>query len=66
MSGRRIALPLVLAWEAWWAYEFVSAPVPDEEMRSVFAIYMGVLLPLLIGVPLALILLAHRSSRSRE
>ena len=60
MSGRRIALLLFLAWEAWWAWDFVAAPRPDYEMRTVFALYMGVFLPLLIAVPTALILYLRR------
>ena len=66
MSGKRIALLAFLAWEAWWAYEFISAPRPDEEMRTVFALYMGVFLPLLIAVPTALILYIRRVARSKN
>jgi len=54
-----------LLWEAWWAYEFLSAPSPDEEMRTVFALMMGVFLPLLVLVPYFLIQVARRNARSR-
>lgn len=47
LTPKRIALSLLLIWVAWWAYEFFSAPVPDYEMRKVFALLMS------IGVPCA-------------
>ena len=48
-----------LIWEAWWAYEFIAAPRPDEEMRTVFALMMGVFLPLIVLGPYFLLRLVR-------
>ena len=55
-----------LLWEAWWAYEFLSAPNPDEHMQSVFALMMGVFLPLLILLPCFILVVARRNARSSK
>jgi len=47
LTSKRVALSLLLIWVAWWAYEYLSAPLPDYEMRKVFALLMS------IGVPCA-------------
>ena len=39
-----------LLWEGWWAYEFLAARPPDEEMRTLAAILFGLVLPLTIGL----------------
>ena len=66
MPKRRwIALPAFLLWEAYWAYVFVNAPVPDVRMDTVFALLMAVFLPLLIAIPLAAILYAQRRRQER-
>jgi hypothetical protein len=43
--GRRLLLLVFLGWEGWWLYQYVSRPIPDEEMQSVAAIACGVILP---------------------
>ena len=53
MTISRLALLAFLLWEAWWVYEFVTAPRPDPEMQSVFALVMGIFLPALIALPVA-------------
>ena len=53
-----------LLWEAWWAYDFISAPRPDEEMRTIFALLMGVFLPLIVLGPYFLLLLIRRRIHS--
>lgn len=35
------AVAALTFWEAWWAYEYVSAPDPDVTMQSVGAILFG-------------------------
>lgn len=47
---KRLALVLFLAWEAYWAYEFAMAPRPDEEMRTVAALFCGLIVPLFVGL----------------
>ena len=49
-SRKGLALAAFLLWEAYWAYEFFTAPVPDERMDTVFALLMAVWLPLLGAV----------------
>lgn len=36
-----LAAAAFLLWEAWWIYEFTTAPRPDEKMQSVAAILFG-------------------------
>ena len=59
----RIALTALALWEAWWTYEFFSAPQPDYEMRTVFALLMGVFLPVALASLALLIRFATRSGR---
>ena len=44
-----IALVAFVMWESYWAYTFVNAPIPDENMDTVAALLMAVFLPGLIG-----------------
>jgi hypothetical protein len=47
---KRVAVAAAfVSWEAYWAYVFVSTPRPDEEMHTLVAIFMGVVLPLIIA-----------------
>lgn len=52
LSKRRIAIAfafiLAMTWEAYWLWEYVAAPRPDYEMRSVAALFFGGVLPALI------------------
>lgn len=50
ITAKRLALAAFLLWEAWWAYVFFSAPVPDYKMDTVFALFMGVALPLVVAI----------------
>jgi hypothetical protein len=36
-----VAVTALVLWEAWWGYQYVSAPVPDEAMQSVAAVPFG-------------------------
>ncbi len=49
-----IALLAFLLWEAWWAHEFITAPRPDEEMRTVAALVFGVAIPIFLGIVIGL------------
>ncbi len=40
-----------LLWKGYWTYVFFSAPVLDEQMRGVVALFMAVFLPLLLLTP---------------
>ena len=60
LSFKWIAVLAFLLWEAWWAYVFISAPVPDEKMDSIFALLMGVFLPVVIGAPVVVALCIRR------
>ncbi len=55
-------LAVFAMWEAYWAYEYFSAPIPDELMGSVAAIIFGVFLPLAIIIPVAIFLAMRRWS----
>jgi hypothetical protein len=50
MKWKLLSLAAFVAWEAWWAYVYFSAPTPDPHMDTVGAILMG------IGVPLWLLI----------
>jgi hypothetical protein len=43
-----IGLIIAAAWEAYWLYEYIAAPRPDCEMRSVAAVVLGGLPPLVL------------------
>jgi hypothetical protein len=45
-----LAFIAFLAWEAWWTYEFITAPRPDGGMSAVFAVSMAVLVPALLAL----------------
>jgi len=48
---RRMKLAVgAILYEAYWAYEFFSAPVPDEAMQSVGAIFFAVVVPAFAGL----------------
>jgi len=49
-----------ILYEAYWAYEFFSAPVPDEAMQSVGALFFAVVVPAFAGL---LVLAAHLLSK---
>ncbi len=62
---KRALLGAFLLWEAWWAWEFLAAPRPDEEMRTIAAILFGLILPGLSIALVALILLRWQSVRRK-
>ena len=65
MSGLKpIALLTFLVWEAYWSYVFVSAPVPDERMDTVFALWMSVV-PVVLATLVGLMILGVRLGRRR-
>jgi hypothetical protein len=45
LTAKRVALSLLIVWEAWWVVEYLRAPVPDYEMRKLFAVLMAVIVP---------------------
>lgn len=55
MTLRRALLALLLVWEVGWAYAFFTAPVPDYRMQATGALIFGVILPLCIAAPFALV-----------
>ena len=63
-SRKGLAVAAFLLWEAYWAYAFFTAPVPDERMDTVFAILMGVWLPLIAGLVLLGVRVLQRVWRS--
>lgn len=44
-TAKRLTLLAFALWEAWWAYVFLSTPVPDEAMHRVAAVLFGLFLP---------------------
>jgi uncharacterized membrane protein YciS (DUF1049 family) len=62
----RLALLAFVLWEAWWAYEYVAAPRPDYEMRSVAAILFGLCLPVALGIVVGLALLVRLAIRRAQ
>ena len=68
MSARAkwIAIVCFAAWEAYWAYEFLSAPVPDEQMNTVFAVVMAVVLPLAVAAAVGAVALGSRLGRRKS
>nr|WP_314442649.1 hypothetical protein [uncultured Sphingomonas sp.] len=50
VTVKRLSLAAFLLWEAWWAYVFFDAPVPDYRMDTVFALLMGVALPVVAAI----------------
>jgi len=64
-ARRRLRLGLLafIAWEAWWAYEFVTAPIPDEEMHTVAALLFGAVIPGALAALLGVTILAVRLVR---
>lgn len=66
LNGRRLAIFAFLLWEAWWAYVFIMAFVPDYKMDSVFALVMGVFLPLLIAAFVGLMVFMRRLTRPKS
>jgi len=59
----RLGLVAFIAWEAWWAYEFVTAPNPDEEMHTVAALLFGAVIPGALAALLGVTILAVRLVR---
>ena len=55
MKKRHLAVAAFMLWEAYWAYVYMSATIPDEKMDTVFALLMGVILPLLLLGPAGLV-----------
>ena len=60
MTGKHLALIAFLIWEAWWAYDFSTAPNPDYEMRTVFELLMGLILPGLVAFAWLVVSLGQR------
>jgi len=60
-------LPVILAflaWEIWWGYVYLSASNPDVRMDTIFAIVMGVAVPVwLAGVGLMIVWLKRSVKR---
>ena len=50
----------------WWAYLFITAPVPDYKMQSVMALIMGAFLPLLIAAFVGLMVFMRNLTRPKE
>jgi hypothetical protein len=67
MRWKHLAVVAFLIWEAWWAYVYFSAPIPDEKMDTVFALLMGVGVPIwlavVVGGTLWMIAWVRRSAR---
>ena len=61
---KRLAFIVVSLWEAYWAYIFFSAPVPDERMDTVFALWMS-FVPAALAAMVGLMMLATRLGRRR-
>jgi len=59
----RLGLLAFAAWEAWWGYEFVTAPLPDEEMHTVAAFLFGAVIPGAVAALLGVTILAVRLVR---
>jgi len=62
----RLGLLAFAAWEAWWAFEFVTAPNPDEGMQSVAALSFGLIIPGGAAACLGATILAVRWARRRR
>ena len=60
------AILAVVSWETWWAYTFFSAPDPDYEMASVWALLMGFWLPLLVACFVVSLLILRSIRRKRR
>lgn len=60
MALKRTAGLVLLAWEIWWVYAYVSAPRPDEKMITVVAFFLGGVLPAAIVVLATAIVLIQR------
>ena len=61
---KRLVILIVILWEAYWAYVFFSAPVPDERMDTVFALWMG-FVPAALAALIGLMMLATHLGRRR-
>jgi hypothetical protein len=59
----RLGLLAFAAWEAWWAFDFVTAPNPDYGMHTVAALLFGAIIPGALAVWLGLTVLAVRLVR---
>jgi sugar lactone lactonase YvrE len=46
MRWKPLVAVAFLIWEAWWAYVYFTATIPDERMDTVFALLMGVGVPI--------------------
>ena len=50
MRWKSFAFVAFLLWESWWAYVYFGATIPDERMDTVFALLMGVGVPIWLAV----------------
>jgi len=50
MRWKPFAAVAFLLWEAWWAYVYFSATIPDERMDTVGALLMGAGVPIWLAV----------------
>jgi hypothetical protein len=63
--AKRLAILAFGLWEIYWAWVFFSAPMPDEQMNTVFALLMAVFLPLTVTCIVGLILLGDFLGRRK-
>ena len=64
VDAKRVAILGFALWEAYWGYVFFSAPVPDERMNTVFALWMSVV-PVVLATVVGLMILGVRLGRRR-
>jgi hypothetical protein len=50
MRWKPFAAVAFLLWEAWWAYVYFSATIPDVKYDTIFALLMGVGVPIWLAV----------------
>jgi hypothetical protein len=67
--ARRLTLAIVFTmaaiWESYWIYEYVAAPRPDYEMRSVMALFLGGILPGVVVCSILVVALVNSILRRR-
>ena len=63
---KAIGVLAFILWEAYWAYVFFRAPVPDEKMDSIFALLMAVILPALVTSAVSLPVLGRRLGKRKS
>jgi hypothetical protein len=61
LSKRKLAIACIVLWESYWAYTYMTASVPDEDMSTVAAILFGGIIPLALLVLCGSALLVFRA-----